>query len=60
MNEEAPRSAVSNTRDSARGIIRHAMNLEAVNKCEGTHEIHALNRGRAQTGIQAFQQENEL
>jgi len=40
--------------------FRHAMNLEAVNKYEGTHEIHALNRGRAQTGIQAFQQENEL
>jgi glutaryl-CoA dehydrogenase len=35
-------------------IIRHAMNLEAVNTYEGTHDIHALILGRAQTGIQAF------
>jgi glutaryl-CoA dehydrogenase len=35
-------------------IIRHAMNLEAVNTYEGTHDIHALSLGRAQTGIQAF------
>ncbi len=36
------------------GIIRHAMNLEAVNTYEGTHDIHALILGRAITGIQAF------
>lgn len=35
-------------------IIRHCMNLEAVNTYEGTHDIHALILGRAQTGIQAF------
>jgi glutaryl-CoA dehydrogenase len=36
-------------------VIRHAMNLEAVNTYEGTHDIHALILGRAQTGLQAFQ-----
>jgi glutaryl-CoA dehydrogenase len=36
------------------GVIRHVMNLEAVNTYEGTHDIHALVLGRAQTGIQAF------
>ena len=36
------------------GVIRHAMNLEAVNTYEGTHDIHALILGRAQTGIPAF------
>jgi len=35
-------------------IIRHVMNLEAVNTYEGTHDIHALILGRAITGIQAF------
>ena len=35
-------------------VIRHLMNLEAVNTYEGTHDIHALILGRAQTGIQAF------
>ncbi len=35
-------------------VIRHAMNLEAVNTYEGTHDIHALILGRAQTGIPAF------
>lgn len=35
-------------------IIRHAMNLEAVNTYEGTHDIHALILGRSQTGLQAF------
>ena len=35
-------------------IIRHVMNLEAVNTYEGTHDIHALILGRAMTGIQAF------
>ena len=35
-------------------IIRHMMNLEAVNTYEGTHDIHALILGRAQTGLQAF------
>ncbi len=37
------------------GVIRHMMNLEAVNTYEGTHDIHALILGRAQTGLQAFQ-----
>ena len=36
-------------------VIRHVMNLEAVNTYEGTHDIHALILGRAQTGLQAFQ-----
>ncbi len=36
------------------GVIRHVMNLEAVNTYEGTHDIHALILGRAQTGLQAF------
>ena len=36
-------------------IIRHVMNLEAVNTYEGTHDIHALIVGRAITGLQAFQ-----
>lgn len=35
-------------------IIRHCMNLEAVNTYEGTHDIHALILGRAVTGLQAF------
>jgi glutaryl-CoA dehydrogenase len=35
-------------------VIRHAMNLETVNTYEGTHDIHALILGRAQTGIAAF------
>ncbi|MDA7990837.1 MAG: acyl-CoA dehydrogenase [Gammaproteobacteria bacterium] len=35
-------------------IIRHMNNLEAVNTYEGTHDIHALILGRAQTGVQAF------
>ncbi len=35
-------------------VIRHAMNLEAVNTYEGTHDVHALILGRGQTGIQAF------
>ncbi len=35
-------------------IIRHVMNLEAVNTYEGTHDVHALILGRSQTGIQAF------
>jgi len=37
------------------GIVRHMLNLEVVNTYEGTHDIHALILGRAQTGIQAFQ-----
>jgi glutaryl-CoA dehydrogenase len=36
------------------GIIRHLVNLEVVNTYEGTHDIHALILGRAQTGISAF------
>ena len=35
-------------------VIRHLLNLETVNTYEGTHDIHALILGRAQTGIQAF------
>jgi len=35
-------------------VIRHVMNLETVNTYEGTHDIHALILGRAQTGIAAF------
>ena len=35
-------------------VIRHVINLETVNTYEGTHDIHALILGRAQTGIQAF------
>ncbi|MDO4694682.1 MAG: acyl-CoA dehydrogenase [Eikenella sp.] len=35
-------------------VIRHVMNLEAVNTYEGTHDVHALILGRAQTGIAAF------
>ena len=35
-------------------VIRHMMNLEAVNTYEGTHDVHALILGRAQTGLQAF------
>ena len=35
-------------------VIRHCMNLETVNTYEGTHDIHALILGRAQTGLQAF------
>ena len=35
-------------------VIRHVMNLEAVNTYEGTHDIHALALGRAITGIPAF------
>jgi len=37
------------------GVVRHLLNLEVVNTYEGTHDIHALILGRAQTGIQAFQ-----
>jgi glutaryl-CoA dehydrogenase len=35
-------------------VIRHLLNLETVNTLEGTHDIHALVLGRAQTGISAF------
>ncbi len=38
-------------------VIRHVLNLEAVNTYEGTHDIHALILGRAQTGLQAFSAE---
>jgi len=38
-------------------VIRHMMNLEAVNTYEGTHDVHALILGRAQTGLQAFSAE---
>ncbi|PIE10356.1 MAG: acyl-CoA dehydrogenase [Rhodobacterales bacterium] len=36
------------------GVIRHVMNLEAVNTYEGTHDVHALILGRGQTGLAAF------
>jgi glutaryl-CoA dehydrogenase len=36
------------------GVIRHVLNLEAVNTYEGTHDVHALIMGRAMTGLQAF------
>jgi glutaryl-CoA dehydrogenase len=36
------------------GVMRHLVNLEAVNTYEGTHDVHALILGRAQTGISAF------
>jgi glutaryl-CoA dehydrogenase len=35
-------------------VIRHMLNMETINTLEGTHDIHALILGRAQTGIQAF------
>ena len=35
-------------------VIRHVMNLETVNTYEGTHDVHALILGRAQTGLAAF------
>ena len=35
-------------------VIRHMMNMETINTLEGTHDIHALVLGRAQTGISAF------
>ena len=35
-------------------VIRHMLNLETVNTYEGTHDVHALILGRAQTGISAF------
>jgi glutaryl-CoA dehydrogenase len=38
-------------------VIRHVMNLEAVNTYEGTHDVHALILGRAMTGLQAFSAE---
>ena len=36
------------------GVIRHLVNLESVTTYEGTHDVHALILGRAQTGISAF------
>ncbi|MFZ9020218.1 MAG: acyl-CoA dehydrogenase family protein, partial [Paracoccaceae bacterium] len=35
-------------------VMRHMSNLETVNTYEGTHDVHALILGRAQTGLQAF------
>ncbi len=40
--------------DISYGVMRHLINLETVNTYEGTHDIHALILGRAQTGLQAF------
>jgi hypothetical protein len=42
------------------GVIRHLVNLEVVNTYEGTHDVHALILGRAQTGISAFWPEAEV
>ena len=39
---------------SSYGVMRHLANLETVNTYEGTHDVHALILGRAQTGLQAF------
>jgi glutaryl-CoA dehydrogenase len=39
------------------GVMRHLVNLQVVNTYEGTHDIHALILGRAQTGLQAFSAE---
>jgi glutaryl-CoA dehydrogenase len=39
---------------SAYHVMRHAQNLETVNTYEGTHDVHALILGRAQTGLSAF------
>jgi glutaryl-CoA dehydrogenase len=36
------------------GVARHLVNLEVVNTYEGTHDVHALILGRAQTGLAAF------
>ena len=36
------------------GVIRHMVNLESVTTYEGTHDVHALILGRAQTGLSAF------
>jgi len=55
-----PRASVPRDMHGGNGIagefhvIRHVMNLESVNTYEGTHDIHALVLGRAQTGTQAF------
>ena len=35
-------------------VIRHMMNMETINTLEGTHDVHALVLGRAQTGFSAF------
>jgi glutaryl-CoA dehydrogenase len=35
-------------------VMRHMVNLESVNTYEGTHDVHALILGRAQTGLQSF------
>ena len=43
----------------AYSVIRHMLNLEAVNTYEGTHDVHALILGRAQTGLQAFETETK-
>ena len=50
----APRTPGGNGVSDEYGVIRHLMNLEAVNTYEGTHDVHALILGRAQTGLQAF------
>ena len=47
-------SGVANGISEGFQIMRHAANLETVNTYEGTHDVHALILGRAQTGLQAF------
>ena len=41
-------------------VIRHVLNLETVNTLEGTHDVHALILGRAQTGISAFSEDSKM
>ena len=41
-------------------VIRHVLNLETVNTYEGTHDVHALILGRAQTGISAFYERRRM
>jgi glutaryl-CoA dehydrogenase len=53
-NHELPSIYSGNGISDEYHIIRHVMNLEAVNTYEGTHDIHALILGRAITGIQSF------
>ena len=53
MNRRATCTAATGSTDEYH-VIRHVMNLEAVNTYEGTHDVHALILGRAQTGLSAF------
>ena len=44
----------SNIVSNGLGVACHLVNLKVLNTCEGTHDVHALILGRAQTGIAAF------